>query len=191
MEEFKSLVKKSRSVRRFDESHSVPRETLEELVDLARYAPSAANRQPLKYFLSCSPGTNEKIFPALGWAAYLTEWPGPAEGQRPSAYIIILADKTISETVIWDHSICAQTILLGAAAAGLGGCIIGALNRPMLKADLQLDDRYEIMLVLAIGKPDEIILIEEIEPDTDIKYYRTPDGTHRVPKRRLGDIIIN
>ena len=74
------LVKKNRSCRRFKEDRKITIETLKELVDLGRLSASAANRQPLKYILSCDPQTNEKIFPCLAWAAYLKNWPGPDKG---------------------------------------------------------------------------------------------------------------
>jgi nitroreductase len=63
-------------------------DALRRLVDLARLSASGANRQPLKYVISASRKTNEAIFPCLGWAAYLTDWPGPAPGERPAAYIV-------------------------------------------------------------------------------------------------------
>lgn len=191
MKSFSELVKKSRSVRRFDESRALCRAELEALVDLARYAPSAANRQPLKYFLSYEKSANEKIFPCLGWVAYLAGWPGPPEGQRPAGYIVIFADRSVSETVIWDHSIAAQTILLGAADIGLGGCIIGAIDKKRLRDDFAFDERFDILLVLALGMPDEKIVIEPLAPDGDIKYYRDEQGVHHIPKRSLRDIILN
>ncbi|MCD6107598.1 MAG: nitroreductase family protein, partial [Caldisericaceae bacterium] len=65
---FKDLVSKNRSYRRFYQEVSVKRETLEELVDLARLSPSARNAQPLKYILSSDPEKNVLIFPCLAWA---------------------------------------------------------------------------------------------------------------------------
>jgi hypothetical protein len=61
-------------------------------VNLARLSASAANLQPLRYILSNDPHKNELIFSCLAWAAYLKDWPGPPEGERPSAYIIMLGD---------------------------------------------------------------------------------------------------
>ena len=81
----RELVIKNRSYRRFHQEVPVERETLRELVDLARLSASAANRQPLKYILSCEPERNALIFSCLRWAGYLKDWRGPAEGERPSA----------------------------------------------------------------------------------------------------------
>lgn len=169
---------------------SIELETLRELVDLARLSASAANKQPLKYILSCDPEKNALIFPHLAWAGYLKDWPGPSEGERPSAYIIILGDTEISRSFGCDHGIAAQSILLGATEKGLGGCIIGSINRKALRQALGIPSRYEILLVLALGKPKERVVIETVGPDGDIKYWRDEDGVHHVPKRPLDEIII-
>lgn len=187
----RELILKNRTYRRFDESHRVEIGTLRELVDLARLSASAANLQPLKYIISCSPETNSRIFPTLGWAAYLEDWPGPAEGERPAAYIIVLVDTEISSSYFeYDAGIAIQSILLGATERGLGGCIIASINREKLRKVLQIPDRFDILLVLAIGKPAERVIIEEITRQQDIKYWRDEQGIHHVPKRRLEDIII-
>lgn len=188
--EFRELVLKNRSYRRFDENYKISEEVLKELVNLARYTPSAANAQVLKYKVSADTALNEKIFPCLKWAGALPEWDGPAKGERPSGYIIILSDLSIGSNHKQDEGIAAQTIMLGAVELGLGGCIMGAINRDELYNVLEIDrEKYSIELVLAIGKPVEHIEIEEIEKDGGTKYYRK-DGVHFVPKRKLEDILI-
>ena len=184
------LVKKNRSYRRFDENSPVGPEVLEELVDLARLSASAANLQPLKYILSCEPKKNRLIFSHLGWAAYLKDWPGPAEGQRPSAYIVILGDTSVSKTFGCDHGIAAQSILLGAVERGLGGCMIASIQRSRMRDALNIPARFEILLVVAIGRPMEEVVIEDLEPSGSVEYWRDDRGTHHVPKRGLGDIIL-
>jgi len=186
----KDLIAKSRSCRRFDEQVPVARETLRDLVELARLSPSAGNLQPLKYVLSCEPQKNALIFPHLAWAGYLKDWAGPAEGERPAAYIIILGDTEIAKDFGCDHGIAAQSILLGAREKGLAGCPIGLIQREKLRQALKIPPRYEILLVLALGKPKETIVLESIGPDGSIKYWRDTQGTHHVPKRALDDIIV-
>ena len=159
------------------------------MVDLARLSASGGNLQPLKYILSCDSETNDEIFPHLAWAGYLADWPGPAEGERPTAYIVIVLDKTISESAGCDHGIAAQSILLGARERGLGGCMIGAIQRKGLRTALAIPEQYKIELVIALGKPRESVLIDEATKG-DIKYWRDDQDRHHVPKRPLDKIIL-
>ena len=187
----KDLVLKNRSYRRFHQEVSIEVETLRELVDLARLSASAMNLQPLKYVLSCEPRKNALIFSHLGWAGYLKDWPGPAEGERPSAYIIVLGDTEISRAFGCDHGIAAQSILLGATERGLGGCMIATVKRQELSQALDIAPRYEILLVIALGKPKETVVIEEVGHGGNTKYLRDGQSVHHVPKRALDGIIIS
>ena len=186
----KDLVLRNRSYRRFHQDVSIAPETLRELVDLARLSASATNSQPLRYILSCDPERNASIFSTLVWAAYLKDWSGPEEGERPSAYIVMLEDTNIPHPMHVDHGIAVQTMLLAAVDEGLGGCMLGSIDKPRLREALEIPDQYEILLVLALGKPKETVVIDEIGADGDIKYWRDAEGAHHVPKRRLDDVII-
>ncbi len=184
------LIRKNRSKRRFHQDIPVKSKTLHALVNLARLSASGSNLQPLKYVLSCDPEMNEKIFSHTQWAGYLEDWPGPQEGERPGAYIIILGDTNITETFGCDHGIAAQSIMLGAVELGLGGCIIASIDRDGLRQVLQLPGRYKILLLLALGKPKEKVILEEAKPEGDIRYYRDDDGVHHVPKRPINELIL-
>lgn len=186
----RALIEASRSYRRFHQAEAVDRGTLAELVDLARLSPSAANLQPLKYLLAWEPQRNAQIFPHLAWAGYLTDWAGPTEGERPAAYVIILGDTEIARSFGCDHGIAAQSILLGAAERGLGGCMIGSIQRDALRAALQIPERFEILLVLALGRPRETVVLEPVGDAGDIKYWRDRADVHHVPKRALDELII-
>jgi nitroreductase len=186
----KDIVLKNRSYRRFHQDAPVSLQTLHALVDLARLSASGANQQPLKYILSCDAETNARIFRHTRWAGYLKDWPGPAEGERPAAYILILGDMEITQSFGCDHGIAAQSIMLGATEQGLGGCILGALDKDGLRQALDIPKQYEILLALALGKPREEVVIEETGPDGDIKYWRDDEGVHHVPKRPLDELIL-
>jgi nitroreductase len=191
MQMLENLIRKNRSCRRFYQNKVVNIHTLEGLVNLARLSASAGNLQPLAYILSCNAKKNEEIFSCLTWAAYLKDWPGPEEGERPAAYIVVMLDLTISKDPGCDHGIACQSIMLGAREKGLAGCMIGAIDREKLKQVLNVADQHKILLVLAIGKPKETVLIEPVlDPDKSIKYWRDEKGMHHVPKRSLQDIII-
>lgn len=188
----KDLVFKCRTYRRFYEDYKIDCETLKELVDLARLSSSAGNNQPLRYILSCDREKNAKIFPYVAWAKYLQDWPGPAEGERPSAYIVMLADKSVPALYYnWDAGIASEVIMLGAVEKGLGGCIMASVNKAELAKVLNVPEKYEIVFVLSLGKPKEEVVIDKIPKNGDIKYWRDEKQVHHVPKRELEDLILN
>jgi nitroreductase len=184
----KDLILRNRSYRRFSQD-SIDVDTLKELINLARLSPSASNMQPLKYIISNKSETNDLIFQCLAWAGFLKAWDGPAEDERPAAYIVILHDTKIRKKINVDHGITAQSILLGAVEQGLGGCIIGSIDKKRLRKVLKIPSQYEILLVLALGKPKEAVVLEEMGKDGNIKYWRDEKDIHHVPKRKLDDII--
>ena len=184
------LVLTNRSYRRFYQNFLISEQVLLELVNLARLSPSAKNAQPLKYILSFTKEKNEKIFPTLAWAAYLKDWQGPEEGERPSAYIIMLLDKSITSNYYCDHGIAAQSILLGANEKGLGGCIIANISREKLAEALHIANGLEIIQIIALGKPKETVVIEPLGLDGKIEYWRDENQVHHVPKRSMDEIII-
>ncbi len=187
----KDLVLNNRTYRRFYGEEKISRETLLDLIELARLSSTGANLQQLKYIISNTPEKNQMIFQELKWAAYLKNWDGPVEEERPSAYLVMVADKEIGSNIYWNHGIACQSILLGATEKGLGGCMFGGFNKENLKKKLQVPDRYEILLVIALGKPKEEVVLEDLGPEGDIKYWRDEKGVHHVPKRRLEDLILD
>ena len=184
------LIRKNRSYRRFDQHTPVGMETLRELVNLARLSASGSNLQPLKYILVSDPKACAQVFPHTRWAGYLKDWDGPSEGERPAAYIIVLGDTEIRKSFGCDHGIAAQSIMLGATERGLGGCILGALDHGGLRETLDIPQQHDILLALALGKPKETVVLEDLGPSGSIKYYRDAEGVHHVPKRSLEEIIL-
>lgn len=185
------LIKKCRSYRRFYQNVRLSDNDLLEMIENARLSASAGNFQSLKYCFSNTNETNELIFSHLAWAGYLKNWKGPEEGERPSAYIIMLNDTDITKNYFCDHGIASQNILLTAVEKGFGGCIIASVNRDKLHNELAIPLSYEIIHVLALGKPKEIIIIEKVGSMGDIKYWRDTEQVHHVPKRSLEDIVLH
>jgi nitroreductase len=186
----KDIVAASRSYRRFDGSVAVPMTVLEELVDLARLCPSAANRQPLRFILCNDPADREAVFACLKWAAYLKDWDGPAPSERPAAYVIVVNTARDWDMARIDQGIMAQTMLLGAVEKGLGGCMLGAIDRERLRDHLGLDPDLEICLILALGKPAEDVRIVDLPADGSIRYWRDEAGTQFVPKRSRQELVL-
>lgn len=188
---FRELVYKNRSYRRFRQDKAVPMTTLDSLIDLSRITPSAGNLQPLKYVLSTDPKMNAGIFDTLAWAAYLKDWPGPEEGERPSAYVVMLGDTSITGKIICDHGIAVQTIMLGAVEKGLGGCILASVDKKKIGALLSIPEGLDVLLVLALGVPAEKVRVEPMPDDGSVKYWRDGSGTHHVPKRKLDELVVS
>jgi nitroreductase len=190
-EMLKDLVVKNRSYRRFYEEESISWKVLEELIDLARLSPCGANLQALKYILSNEREANEQIFKALKWAGYLTDWAGPVEGERPAGYIVMLGDTEIKRDFACDSGIASQSILLGATEEGLGGCILASIDREKIRSIFNIPSNYEVLLVIALGKPKEEVVIEELKEGESVKYWRDEKAIHHVPKRKLEEIILD
>jgi nitroreductase len=186
----RDLLLRNRSFRRFRGDQPVDGSLLRELVDLSRLCPSAANRQPLKYLISCDPERNALIFGHLRWAAALKDWSGPAEGERPTGYIVILGDTRIARDFQCDHGIAAQSILLAAVERGLGGCMVGSIDRDGLRRRLNLPGFLDILLVLALGTPAETVVLEEGTTPDEVPYWRDRRGVHHVPKRPLEEVLV-
>jgi nitroreductase len=191
------IIKKNRSYRKFIQNEPVSHRELESMIEAARLSASAANRQPLKYLLCNNEASSlgKEIFECLAWAGYIKEWDGPAEGEKPAAYIILLHDKSVHPNIYCDAGIAMQSILLQAVSLGYGGCIFASVNRPRLAKFLTLPDRFEILYVVALGKPAETVVLEKTNPDLtageNIKYWRDANGIHHVPKRSLNELIID
>ena len=187
----RDLIIENRTCRRFSQDFIIESEVLKELVDLTRFTASGSNIQPLRYMLSSEPDRNSLIFPTLGWAGQIREWPGPAEDERPSAYIIMLADTSVNTRFREeDAGLATQSIMLGAREKGLGGCMHWSVKRDDLRSALDIPERYEILYVISLGKPNEKIIVEKVGADGNTSYWHDKDGAHHVPKRELGDIII-
>jgi len=187
------LIRATRTVRRYREDLAIGDAVLRGLVDLARLGGSAGNRQPLRYTIVTDQRLREQVFPCLGWAGYLRDWPGPAEGERPAAYIVCLLDRDRSgaaeKHAHIDLGIATQNLLLGAAEQGIYGCRIASVA-PAIKRVLGVDERYGFLLVVALGYPAEQVVLEEGGGDDPVRYWRDKNGVHHVPKRRLDDVLL-
>lgn len=190
---FRDLVMANRSYRGYDEGYRFTKDQLLEYIDLTRYTASSVNAQPLKYHIAYDKDEVALIQSMTKWARALPQMTLPHDNMHPTGFIIICQDKDISDNLARyqkDIGIVAQTILLAAVEEGLGGCMIGNFVPDEVKEKLDFADNLQPMLIVALGKPNEKIVITEIENGDSIKYYRDDDDTHYVPKRKLNDILI-
>lgn len=187
------LVKKNRSYRSFDESRPVSEAEMRSMVECARFTASSNNRQFLRYRLCADAQDMAALLPCLRWAMSLPQWHLPPAGHNPTAAIVLCHDTTVNEdprASLRDTGIKAQTILLAAAEMGLGGCMIANFAPAKVSEVLQIPAHLVPVLVIALGKPDEEILLDDAEPGSDISYYRDAHGVHHVPKRTPDELIV-
>lgn len=185
----KELAEKNRSYRRFYEEEKLSMEQLLDMIGCARFGACGGNKQVLRFLPVCEEAERERLFGSLRWAGYLPDWDGPAKGERPAAYVVILSEASGAGGTNWDEGIAAQTILLSAVEQGFGGCILANIDRAAVAADFGIGDDYAIKLVLALGKPKEQVVITDIHAGEDIKYYRDENQVHYVPKLISEDLI--
>ena len=182
------LLKKTRSYRRFKENVAIDESVLGSLVEAVRLSPSAGNLQRIRVAVINDREECREVFSTLSFAAYLSDWSGPSEGQRPSAYIVLLTETALDTNLSIDVGIAAQSILLAASSFGLGGCFFRSFSAEKLSAVIKRDG-YKPALVIALGVPDEEIVITDVV-EGDVKYYRDERDRHVVPKRQIKDIIV-
>ena len=190
----RELAEKNRSDRGYDETVRLTKEELLDFVDCARVCASSVNLQPLKYFLAWEKETVDKIQAETHWAKALPELSLPHPGKCPTAFIVICDDKRIApnpDRFRADEGIVAQTMLLRAVEMGYGGCMIGNFRPERLSAVLDLPEYIFPMLIVAFGKPDETVVLTEAQPGDDVHYYRDEDDVHYVPKRTVGELVLN
>ena len=190
---FRDLVIANRSYRGYDESYRFTKEQLMAYVDLTRYTASSVNAQPLKYYIAWEKDKVDQIQAMTKWGRALPQLTLPHPGMCPTAFIVICEDLSIGpnpDRYQKDVGIVAQTILLAAAEQGLGGCMIGNFQPEQVRCELGLADNLRVMLIVALGKPAEKIVLTEVGEDGSIKYYRDENDVHYVPKRKLEDILL-
>jgi nitroreductase len=177
-----------RTTRKFMQQ-PIGRALLEKYIDAARLAPSGANMQPLKYVIVDEPVKIKQVFENVKWSAYIAPEGDPKEGERPVAFIVIMADTEIKKAGYeLDAGAAAQSIFLTAWEDGVGTCWMGAIDRDKIKEVLKIPDRYVINTVIALGYMAEHPVAEDMKDS--VKYYKDPSGVLHVPKRTLKDVLV-
>jgi nitroreductase len=201
MDTYRAILKR-RSIRSFKQRR-IDIKLLRRMVNAARLAPSAANLQPLEFFVITSQSLREEIFRHLKWAGYINPQGNPRPGHEPVAYIIILVNtKKVSSALVKrdekairfsfkpdlrDIGAAAENIMLFAQSKGIASCWLGAINRHPIKKILSLPKDLDIDSVIALGYPDMHSKI--IKQKDSIKYYLDKNLNLCVPKRPLKKIM--
>lgn len=187
MDTYEAILKR-RSVRKFKQDR-IETDTLKKLVNAARLAPQGSNIQPIKYIIANDKKTAEELFPTTAWAGAIRPQGDPKEGERPTGYIIVLADTDIKKSGYdTDAGLAMENIALAAVNEGLGVCMLGAINRDRIREILSIPDRFYIHTMIALGYPAESP-VEEDEKGS-VKYYKDESGVLHVPKRKMENVLV-
>jgi nitroreductase len=186
-------VTSRRSIRRYQDK-AVPDTVLEKCIDAARLAPCGRNQQVCEYIVINDPKVLPGIFENIGGSIKMApEKGGPGPAQSPKAYTIILINKSFEGDVnrrrvsYYDVGMAAENIILTALEQGLGCCPLLMFNEGDLKLLLEIPEKYDIALVIAMGYPDERP-IADVATDS-VNIYVDKDVIRHVPKRKLADVI--
>lgn len=180
-------IKSRRSIRKFRQE-PIPAEILMKLVDCARMAPYPMNLQPLKFAILSDEKLLEEIYPCTRWAGFLEDG-FPKEGERPTAYILMLGDTEIKKNSDFQVEVGAAgtTITLAAVEEGIASCWLGAINRDKIREILGIPENLTVLDLIALGYPaQESQAVPMV--DGDFKYYMREE-TLQVPKRSLEEVL--
>ncbi|MFC2157854.1 nitroreductase family protein [Acidobacteriota bacterium] len=180
-------IKSRRTIRQF-RADTVPRKLLERMVNAARLAPSAANRQPLEFLVVDDKEIVTLIFPHIKWAAYIAPNGNPRPGNEPTAYILTMVNTDIRQSGFeWDAGAAIENMILTAQEEGVGSCWILSFDKEAAGRIVGLPDKYKIDSILALGYPNEDPAVEDLTDS--VKYWKDKSGRLHVPKRTLESVI--
>lgn len=178
-------ITQRRTIRKYKQ-HKIPIDILKNLVNAARLAPSAMNKQPLEYVVVDDKQLVDSVFEQVSWAGYIAPRGTPSESEKPTAFILILIKKELKTAYTYhDIGAAAQNMMLQAEEYDIGCCWIGSLNKEKVREILNVPSEYELDTIIAIGYKDEES--EYYDSDETLKYDKI-NGKYKVPKRKLETI---
>lgn len=140
------IIAKRRSIRKY-EPRPVPREHLLEILEAARLAPSAGNRQPWRFVVVTDPERKRRLAEACRNQMFIAD---------AGAVVVALSDPGASPK--WhalDTMIAVEHMVLVATELGLGTCWIGAFDPDEVKKVVEAPEDLNVVVVLPIGYPAE------------------------------------
>ncbi len=190
--DLKQIIKANRSYRKFIHNEKIDEGIIMEWIDNARYVASSKNRQPVRFIIITESMEVQQICDHMQWARHLKNWQGPTKEQKPAALLVVCTDENINKNAQTDVGIITQTILLQAVNDGYGGCLLRSIDRKLIRNKFNLPENIAIDMVVALGKPDQSITLEEMDVNSDnTDYWEDENGVHHVPKRALVDFVLN
>jgi nitroreductase len=161
MKTLDEIIADRRSVRDYQDK-TVEKEKIELLIEAARLAPSACNKQPWVFAIAHSPKAKKAVFEkGLGELFVSNSW------AKTAPVIIVVCSKrellihNIAEKIqgvdyhLIDIGIACQNLVLKAQEMGLGTCYIGWFNGKKILKALELPSAYKVECLITLGYPQE------------------------------------
>jgi nitroreductase len=167
------LILSRRSIRRY-ENREIPEEVLRQILEAGRQAPSAANRQPIRFVVVKDQGTLKNLCDNM-----ITRFVKTA----PAA-IAGCADVKSFLTGKWavvDATIALQNMVIAAWALGIGSCWIGACDEKKVKELLKIPDKWKVVALVTFGYPAEQPKQRKKKPFEELFNFNSFNGKH-MPK---------
>jgi nitroreductase len=171
--ELSDAIKKRRSIRTY-KKQDLPQDTVEKLLEAARWAPSAGNIQPWEFVVANTQKTKQR----LSTAAF-----GQNNLEEASVVIVVCADeKRAAESYgvrgrtlycLQDTSAAIQNILLTACSLGLGSCWIGAFKENEIKKVINAPEGIRPVALIPVGYPNEAPSARSRRPLSEIMHTET------------------
>lgn len=179
--DFKNLLER-RTIRKFSQK-PVEKADIEAMIEAARCASCASNRQRLRYIAVLSPEKVSAVLPHTFYAALVKPRRTPVPGvTSPMAFIAVTAVEKPSPHLYADAGAAIQSIEFAAWERGIGCCWLGSFVPEKVASILNFPDPERIVYLIALGHPSEKPCSEDIPADGDVKYYLDAQDTLHVPK---------
>jgi nitroreductase len=149
--DFHDVIAQRRSVRAYRDE-PIDQETLGRVLEAARIAPSAANRQPWHFLVIRDAELRARLLEAYSQPWFVAAPVIVCACARPSEAWQRSDGKNYSDV---DVTIAMDHLILAAAAEGLGTCWIGAFKPDRLREVLGLPDELEPVALTPLGYPAE------------------------------------
>lgn len=140
------LILSRRSIRKY-EKKEIPEKVLNQIFEAGRNAPSAANKQPIRFIILEEQEIKKKL--SGTFSRFLKDSP---------VVIVGCADVKALLTGKWaviDSTIAMQNMVIAAWALGVGSCWIGSFNEKKVKELLKIPERWKVVALITLGYPAE------------------------------------
>jgi nitroreductase len=162
------VIKRRRSVRRFDGA-KIPDDSMEQILEAGRWAPSGANAQPWRFIIV----TRKEKLASISDFCYYKLFKSRHVGEAGAAVVICADPEAGSQTYILDAAIAGTNMTLMATSLGVGSCWIGAFEEETLKKMLCIPGNLKIIALIALGYEVGKASVPPRLPLSSIVHYET------------------